>query len=130
MTKENISVSVDEEVASYVSRAEINTSGLVNQLLENHMNAGGSKHQILEFRIDQVSSEIEALEGRLNSKKEELERLESRYRELESKEGEVLQKADKALEDTDLREKNRKANYWADELGVTVEELAERLDRI
>lgn len=128
MAKENISATVDPEVAAFVNRDEVNTSGLINNLLSQHMNGGSSEQHMLQFRIQQVKSEIDSLEGRLENKQEELEELNRRYENVTEENQRLLDKAEDALEPSDLRERNERVEYWAGELDMAVSELVERLE--
>lgn len=131
MSKDNISATVDPEVASYVSRDSVNTSGLVNELLKQHMNGATSEKQMLEFRIEQVESEIQSLQSRLENKQDELKELEARKDDLKSQQQERLEKAVDVLTPEDLDERSRKVEYWAGELNMTVDEFIDQYgDRI
>jgi septal ring factor EnvC (AmiA/AmiB activator) len=123
MSKQNISATVDDDVGEYVSRDSINTSGLVNKLLRQHMNGGADKDQILEFRIDQVRGEIEELESRLQRKREEYQELQERRSEQVEEREDVIADARSALSREDLEYQNQKVAYWADQAGMEKGEL-------
>jgi len=78
MTKERLTVSVDEDVAEYLQQESVNASGLVNKLVTNYLNGGGNTDEILEFRKEQVRSDYEELAARARRKIEELNELERR----------------------------------------------------
>ena len=126
--KENISATVDPDVSDYVGQDSVNTSGLVNQLLKQHMNGGADEGQILDFRIQQVRSEIEELEGRLDRKREELGELQDRRSEQVETKDDVVAEASSVLSREDLEYKNQKVGYWADQAGMTKEELVAEIE--
>lgn len=75
MSKERISASVDPEVSAFLSREDVNGSGLINKLVREHMNGGVSEDYLRKLREEQVRSEIKALNTRMETKQEELERI-------------------------------------------------------
>lgn len=130
MSKERISTTIDEEVAQFVQRDDVNTSGLVNKLLKQHMSGDTGREQMLQLRIDQVEEDVRSMEGQLENKREELERLRSELAEIEEETDDVLDEAAEALDYTDLRDRNRKVEYWMDQAGLSFDELeSEMKDR-
>lgn len=128
MSKSNISATVDQDVKEYVSNSTVNTSGLVNKLLRQHMNCGTTDERMLEFRIQQVESELDDLQGRVERKREELEELKERKSEMRQQSEEVFEKAAEALSPDDLREENRKVVFWAGEADMPVSEFVEKME--
>lgn len=128
--KKNISATVDPDVKEYVSQSTINTSGLVNKLLKQHMNGGASEEQILEFRIQQVNSEIESLENRIAQKRDELTELQSRRKDLEEQPMEVVREAADILTAEDLEYHQQKVRYWANQAGMEIDEFVDALDDV
>jgi len=84
MSKENVSVTVDPDVAQYLDRPGVNTSGKINDLLKQEMNAGTSEKQMLELRQEQLEGEIESLESQLETKKKGLKNVQQRLGELDN----------------------------------------------
>lgn len=126
--KENISATVDPDVSDYVGQDSVNTSGLVNKLLKQHMNGGADTEDILEFRIGQVQSEVDELEARLDRKREELRELRERRSEQVETTDDVVAEASSVLSREDLEYKNQKVGYWADQAGMTKEELVAEIE--
>jgi len=83
MSKQNISASVDEDVAGYLSQEHINASGLINDLVKQYMDGGSEQAAILRLREEQLRSEIEALSQQEEAKRQELNRLADSRKEAE-----------------------------------------------
>jgi len=128
MNKKNISATVDPEIAEFVKRDDVNTSGLVNKLLKQHMSGDTGREQMLRLRIDQVQDDINELENRLESKHSELARLEEQLDDIEEENNNIIQQAAEALSPRDMREKGRKVQFWMEETGLEYPELADALD--
>lgn len=131
MSKERTSVTVDEDVKSYLQRESVNASGLVNKLIKQHMGGGRRDEQVLKMRLQQLEDEVESLDRRLENKKEQLSRVRSEYETCRDKRQETLEKAAEILTgDTqpgDLNPDDKKVEYWANEAGLTPEQLIEEL---
>ena len=128
MTKERRTVSLEKDVEDYLASEGVNASELVNKLVKQHASAGGNERAMLELRKDQILSDINSLEGRIESKQEELERVQARLDEHESEKDQILSEATEALSITDLREENRKVEYWAEEMDMSVSEFIDRIE--
>lgn len=126
--KENISATVDPDVSDYVGQDSVNTSGLVNKLLKQHMNGGADEEQILDFRIGQVQSEVDELEARLERKREELRELRERRSEKVEAKDDVVAEAAAVLSRDDLEYKNQKVGYWANQADMTKDELVAEIE--
>jgi len=127
MSKDRISATVDEEIAEFVSRDDVNTSGLVNKLLKQHMTAGTSEEQMLRMRLENVEDDIADLESQLETKRERRSNIISKLEAYEQEQEQVILDAGEALDRTDFRADNQKLAYWVDETGLSKEELRERL---
>jgi len=127
MSKDRISATVDEEIAEFVSRDDVNTSGLVNKLLKQHMTAGTSEEQMLRMRLENVEDDIDDLESQLETKRERRSNIISKLEEYEQAQEQVILDAAEALDRTDFRAENQKLAYWVDETGLSKEELRDRL---
>lgn len=131
MSKERRTVSLDQEVEEYLARESVNASSLINQLVRNHMSTGGNRKAMLELRREQIQSELSELESRKESKAGELEKVETELSEITSERETVFDEAADVLSEEDLELENRKVDYWADQAGVSVDELKQEVrDRI
>lgn len=128
MTKERRTVSLDEEVEEYLASEGVNASELVNKLVKKHASAGGDERAMLELRKEQLQSDINSLGGRIESKEKELERIQARLDTHNSKEEQILTEAAEALTTTDLRKKNRKVEFWAEQMDLSVSEFVDRIE--
>lgn len=129
MSKERRTFSLDPEVDEYLDRDGVNASELANKVIKHHMSAGGDKKDMLELRKEQLKSDISELENSLETKKEELETVIERLDQIEDKKEDIYQEAGEVLTYTDLREKNQRVEYWANEVGVPVEEFVDELEK-
>lgn len=75
MTKDRLTVSLEPENAEYLRRDDINASGLVNNLVEEHRKGGVGEDYLRELREKQLQSELESLMNQVEVKREELDRV-------------------------------------------------------
>jgi len=79
MAKENISATVDPEVAEFLSKSTVNASGVVNRAVKREMGILDSNdNEMLKLRLEQIREEREDLENRAERKAELEKRLERR----------------------------------------------------
>lgn len=131
MSKKRKSFSLEPEVASYLDNSNLNASSLVNDLLEKHMVGGVDDGQaVLEFRIEQVESEVSELESQLDRKREELQALRERRDEKREAQTDVIREAASALTDGELANDDQKVDYWANQAGLTRDELREKVHEL
>lgn len=92
MSKENISASVDPEVAEYLSQDHVNASGLINDLVKRHMNGGSTDDLLREFRIQQLEDEFKDKAASARRKLEERNRLlEAQERDEEESQNDLVE---------------------------------------
>jgi len=115
MSKERVSASVDPEVAAFLSREDVNGSGLINKLVREHMNGGVSEDYLRKLREEQVQSEIESLNTRMEKKKDELRRIRDAEAEQEQAKQDAIDERLEALQNV---------RGTVDESHPTVEALA------
>lgn len=84
MPKERLSVTVDPDVATYLEQPHINASGLVNDLLKNHIGGGGEQLASLQLRKRQLESEIDAATGKVSLLQDELNKINSQIDGIEA----------------------------------------------
>jgi len=126
--KERISATVDPEVKEYLDQQDINTSGLINKLIKQHMGAGDSTRGILELRRDQIEAEIQSLNTRVDHKEAELEKVDSRLGDLDEQQESRLEDARDALEGKYLTVDDKPVQFWADELDMDPLELIAEIE--
>jgi uncharacterized protein YlxW (UPF0749 family) len=77
MTKDRLTVSLEPKNAEYLRRDDINASGLVNNLVDEHRKGGVGEDYLRELREKQLQSEVESLLNQVEVKQEELDRIQS-----------------------------------------------------
>lgn len=127
MSKENISASVDPEVAAHLSRDEVNASGLINSLVKKQMAGGTSERAMVELRLEQVESEIEQTESRLETLTAERDQLQARLDDIDDKATSELAEARENLDGVPRDPENPAIVNWATKLDMTPEQLLEEL---
>ena len=128
MSKERTSLSLDPEVAQYLRQDSVNASGLVNELVSQHMNGGATEDMIRDFRIKQVRSELEDINSRAERKREELETLVEIDEGKSEEQQQQLEEARQTLVDTAKEPDNPAIKNWARDLGMSPQELIEKLE--
>lgn len=139
MSKERRTVTVEQEVDNYLSQNGRNASELVNELVKQHMNCGAGENQILEFRLQQARSEYKSAKSDAELKKQEVEELERRKRELNQEQQEqkkqtlreVINRFDvqqlRSLDDPVVDATDDELRPYADDLGMSIDELKDRI---
>ena len=128
MSKQRRSVTLEPEVDEYLSRNEVNASGLVNDLVRRHMNGGIGDDAVLRMRKQQVKSEVEHLEARTQNKLEELEKLEQRLETRTERREKKLDEVRERLEGVPLEPDNPGVEKQAQKVGLSPEELIAELE--
>ena len=129
MTKKRTSLSLDPEVADYLSQEHVNASGLVNSLVKKHMNGGASEDMIRQFRIKQVQSELESIESQAQQKREELEKLQEIDEERQEEQQQKIKDAEEALSRIpNLTVDNPAVETWAEKCDMEPSELLDEVN--
>jgi len=128
MSKTNISATVDENVASYLSRETVNASGLINQLVKKQMSGTDSNKQLLKLRLDQINSEITRYESQIETLEKERDGIKNQLAEIEQKEESELSEAMDVLETVHWEEDNPAIQQWADDLDMSESDLIAQLE--
>lgn len=126
MPKQNVSATVDEDVADYLSQDHVNASGLINQLVKRHMN-GESEELLREFRRKQLEEEAEELSSRAERKREEAEKLAEVTEEKQTERQAELEEVADQLAGVKRDPENPAVKAQAANLGMEPEELLEEL---
>lgn len=129
MSKQNISATVDEDVAGYLSQDHVNASGLINQLVKRHMN-GENEELLREFRRKQLEEEAEELASRAERKRKEAEKLAEVAEKKQLERQSELEEVAEELAGVERDPENPAVKAQAAKLGVEPEDLlAELPDR-
>jgi len=130
MSKENISATVDPEVAQYLQREEINTSGKINKLVKQEMSAGTSEKQMLQLRKEQLEGDVADLKSRLETKEEMLENVESRLSQIGEEEKEEAKEMLRKLKRVPNDPEHSFVQEVAEELDMTPEQALEESENL
>ena len=128
MSKERTSLSLDPEVAQFLQQDHVNASGLVNKLVKQYMSGGAGEAMVRQMRIDQLESELNELQAREEQKRRELQNLKEIDEEKTAEQKQALSEAKEALQDTPKEPDNPAIQNWAQDLGMTPEELIDELE--
>jgi len=128
MSKERISASVEPEVAEFLRGDDVNASGLINQLVKNHMDTGGGRKAMLQLRREQLQSEINEARNTVAAKQDSLETVEAELDELTDDTDEVVAEASDALADAPADPENPAVKNWADKAELPPAEFLSRLE--
>lgn len=102
MSKENISATVDEDVARFLGQDHVNASGLINKLVKEYKDGDDTDGAVLRLREEQLKSELESLNDQRESKRKELERIRQSREEAESG-PDISEEADELFDDMETR---------------------------
>lgn len=134
MTKDRKSVTVDQDVSEYLSRDDVNASGLVNHLVQSHMESDGGAEALVELRIEQVEGEIDDIKDDIQSgkrklarKRKKLDRLRSRLSDVTVNPEKVVEEASNILRPEQLTEDNDAVQKHADKARMPTDEFLERV---
>lgn len=125
MGKENISATVDPEVARYLKRDSVNTSGLVNRLLLNYLNGNSGELQMLKLREQQLEAELESARETVNTTEKQLDSVQERIKRLEADRRTSIEEAVEALKgiDGDIDKDNPAVEHQAKQAEIPKEQL-------
>ena len=126
MSKQRKSVSLSEDNHQFLTDHD-NASALVDRLVTQYRTGGQDESVIKQYRVRQVASEITALEKQMELKQQELEGLQDDVETAEQMEQVKLSEARNALSKTPKEPDNPAIQNWADELGMTPQELINEL---
>jgi hypothetical protein len=131
--KTQISITVDPEVAEYLSQDGINRSGFLNKAAREKIGLDARNTEMLQLRLQQVRDEREEAEDKAERKRQIEEQLQSKLEEKQQQqeqEQEQLWKEAESVIDVEeiggteiITTKDRYLKEWADRLNISVDEL-------
>ena len=130
MSKERTSLSLDPEVAQFLKQEHVNASGLVNQLVKQHMNGGAGEDIIRQFRIQQLESELDQIQSQEEQKRQELQKLREIDQEKEEERHNALEQVRPKIEKIPEESRspdNPAVQTQADKVGLEPAELLREL---
>jgi len=126
--KKRTSITLDEEVYEFLQQNEINQSGLINELVKKYRTNESRDIAALTEQRDRLLDEADELEGRAQSKRERASNITEMIDEAKNKESAQIRQAKDALCETPKEVGNPAIEKWANELGISQQELVEELD--
>lgn len=129
MAKENISATVEKDVAEYLDMPGRNRSQTINQAVKQYMKADSSENAMLRLRKEQLESDISNLESQLSEKRAELERVDERLDEQQSKVDKVVQEAREAFAGHEMDPSDPAVQNYASKADMTAQELINRVEQ-
>lgn len=142
MSKENVSATVDSDVAEWLDQDGRNRSETINKAVKQYMKAGGNERAMIELRLEQLRSRKTNLEGELETVDAEIAKLKAR---LDSIKEEKQEQKEETIEEMVKRFKpaswlsavpkhrqmpdrdNHKLKECADNTDMTPTELSEKM---
>lgn len=127
MSKDTTSMSLEDDVLSYLQQDSVNASGLVEQLVRNHIAGPGGDQEILRMRKQQIESELQSLSEREHQLENELELINSRLESQEEKRERIFAQAINTLDPVTLHDINPAITNWAEKAGMDPESFLDEL---
>jgi len=124
--KKRTSISLDKDVYRYLKQADINQSGLINELVKQYRESEDQQTAALQLQYEQRIEDAKELEKRSERKYEQADELKELIDERQDQQSEQLEQAVNALADKPpsvLVEDSQPVQYWSDELDMEPSEL-------
>jgi len=123
------SLYLEVDHVEWMEQKNLNRSEFVNDLIGRYREGNGRMDEaVARFRLEQLESEEATVETRLDSIQSEKERLRDQLKTSQAKAKVELEEAKESLEGTPREPTNAAIQTWADELGMTPQELIEALE--
>jgi len=123
-------ITIDPALAEEVDRRdEFNLSGFVNACLEQHFasgNAGTAGKAAVKAQMERIESEIEETERERERLREQRRKLEESLDDMDD-EPALMDQAREKLKNTPRDPENPAIQNWSGKLGISAEQLCERL---
>lgn len=131
MAKSRKTITIDAQLAELVDEKQsFNLSGFVNECLEQHFGGGGMsspKNAALRAELERLERELEDLDSKKEQVRKKRESIEEELEEQAEKEPELMEQAKEKLDSVERDPANPAVQNWASKLGITPEELCDRL---
>lgn len=125
---EKITVSLSEENVSWLDANYNNRSGYIDDLLTQAREGSGQVEEaIREYQIQELTADVNGMESELETKKARLESLRAERRSERAEKERKIEDAREALDGTRLTPDNPAVKNWAEDIGMTPEELIEEI---
>jgi DNA repair exonuclease SbcCD ATPase subunit len=131
MAKSRKTITVDAELAELVDeKPSFNLSGFVNECLEQHFGGGGMsspKNAALQAELERLERELADLDDKKEQIRQKRQSIEEELEEQAEQEPELMAQAKETLDDVPRDPSNAAIQNWASKLGITTDELLEKL---
>lgn len=128
--KKRTSITVDPDVYEFLSQSEVNQSGLINDLVREYKDNEKRQVAALRLRYQHLKREAEEARETAERKEEQAQDVKELLDEAESKETDKIQDVAEKLESVPKQPENPAVQHQAEKLGLTPEELLERIDNV
>lgn len=119
--KKRTSITVDKDVYQFLSQAEINQSGLINELVKEYRTNKDRQVAALELRYKHLKEEQEEHEEKAAKKAEQAQEVKDLLDDAKQAETKGIERARDALQgidDSELTTDNPAVKNWAGKLGI------------
>lgn len=124
--KKRTSISLDKDVYRYLKQADINQSGLINELVKQYRENEDQQTAALQIQYQQKMEDGEELQERAERKFKQAEEIKELLEEHQNQRSEELEQAIDVLGDKPpsvLVEDSQPVQYWSNELDMEPSEL-------
>lgn len=128
MAKETRTVTIDPDVHEYLDKANVNASGLVNNLVKEYMEGSDADIAALDVQIKHKERELDSAKSEVNRVESELTELRELRNELQRETTSRMQEAADTLARTPLETDNPAIKHWSGKLNMTPGELIEEIE--
>jgi predicted RNase H-like nuclease (RuvC/YqgF family) len=125
--KERRTVTLDPENDRVLEDSD-NASAIVNDLVEQYRKNGDRGTAALELQREQKQRELKNAKRKVENLKQDIAELDALIREYQREEDAELQEAREKLAQTPKEPDNPAIQSWAQDLGLTPEQLLDELD--
>lgn len=126
--KERKTVTVDPEVAAYLSQEGRNASETVNKLVRMEMGEDVFNEQLIRFRMESEKDRYESAAQKARGHLERYNQLKERLEEVETKQDKLMQDVREKLENVPLEPDNPGVQAQAKRVDMSPEELIEQIN--
>jgi DNA anti-recombination protein RmuC len=127
--KVSTSISLTAKNRDYLDREVNNRSGFINDLIDAHREGKSEMDEaIARFRREQLEQELNSVTRREDEIRNELETLNEQITQEQQRKQEKLEDAKEAIGGMHLTADNPAVKNWAENVGMSPEELLEELD--
>jgi len=124
--KKRTSISLDKDVYRFLKQADINQSGLINELVKEYRESENQQTAALQIQYEQKMEDGRQLQEQAERKFKQAEEIKELIEEHETQRSEELEQAVEVLSDKPpsvLVEDSQPVQYWSSEVDMEPSEL-------